>query len=222
MATGPEAWWAALWPQRRFDTNTSNDSFILAGFLSRRRHLHVYPLRSLNSPSCRIFVCRERSDPTQTKNGELICLLRDPKPCMQSRKSRCSQPKLANRPVLCRLPTPPVSLNNNTTTRHFHLLHLICNPAPLLRKHRITDHKLRQWIRPTQQTTRRLSLSSTSAVTVVSKSTPWATSCAHAARTPPSPRSATLRRALAETVSLQIHTSIARGHTAADNNNSRL
>ena len=108
MATGPEASWAALWPQRRFDTNTSNDSFVLAGFLSRRRHLHVYPLRSLNSPSCRIFVCREKKQPyTITKNGELICLLRDPKPCMQSRKSRCSQPKLANRPCFvfgCQLP----------------------------------------------------------------------------------------------------------------------
>jgi hypothetical protein len=81
----------------------------------------------------------------------------------------------------------------------------------------LQNQRLRQWIRPTQQTTRRHSLSSTSAVTAVSKSTPWATSCAHAARTLPSPRSATLRRASAETVSCR--SSTREQNTAADTGN---
>lgn len=52
------------------------------------------------------------------------------------------------------------------------------------------------------QTSRRPSPSSTSAVTVASPSPTWATSSAHAARTPPSPRSKTSRARWAVTVSL--------------------
>lgn len=108
----PEAWWAALWPQRRFDTNTSNDSFILAGVLSRRRHLLVYPLNRKRVHLVAFSSVKKNQQVTHNhKNGELICLLgtRNPACKAESQDAANQNSPIALFCVGCQL---PVSLNN--------------------------------------------------------------------------------------------------------------
>jgi hypothetical protein len=68
----PEAWWAAIWPQRRFDTNTSNQLLYAGGgsFDTDADLFHVY------IPSIRNFAAvslpQSRKETTQHITQKMV------------------------------------------------------------------------------------------------------------------------------------------------------